>query len=217
MKEKTLGFIIGGLNLILIIVCVFFFLGKDRTAPVITIEDCNYVYEEDLPVELLYQGVTAYDQEDGDLTEHVVVEKVVADRTNGKATITYGVSDSSGNVGKKTRTLVMPVLTRIQFPNAGEAGAQEEASVTTENQGEAAEETTEGTIGSEGAVTLDETEEENVAGESEDTINPEQENDAENAEEAAEENEESENTENEGEGTTTGGNVTVVGSNNRRN
>ena len=212
MKEKTLGFIIGGLNLILIIVCVFFFLGKDRTAPVITIEDCNYVYEEDLPVELLYQGVTAYDQEDGDLTEHVVVEKVVADRTNGKATITYGVSDSSGNVGKKTRTLVMPVLTRIQFPNAGEAGAQEEATVTTENQEEAAEETTE----TEDAETLDETEEENAAGENEDTTNPEEETDAENAEEAAEENEESETTENEGEDTT-GGNVTVVGSNNRRN
>ena len=212
MKEKTLGIILGLLNIILIAVCVVFFLEKDKTLPVIVVGECSFVYEEELPREILYQGVTAYDEEAGDLTEQVVIEKIVTDRENGKATITYGVSDASGNVGKATRTLEMPVLTRIQFPNAGEAGAQEEATVTTENQEEAAEETTE----TEDAETLDETEEGNAAGENEDTTNPEEETDAENAEETAEENEESETTENEGEDTT-GGNVTVVGSNNRRN
>ena len=134
MKEKTLGFIVGGLNLILLIVCVVFFLGKDEAAPVISIGDCDYVYEEDLPLELLYQGVTAYDQEDGDLTEQIVIEKVVTDRAKGSATITYGVCDSVGNVGKATRTLEMPVLTRIQFPGAGEADNREVAETVTNVQ-----------------------------------------------------------------------------------
>ena len=151
MKESSLGIIIGILNIILFAICAVLFLGKDNNAPVITLGECNYVYEEELPETILLQGVTAYDEEDGDVTSSVVIEKIVTDRENGIAMITYGASDASGNVAKVTRTLDMPVLTRIQFPKAGEADNREVA----------------------------------------------------------------ENTENGEEGTTTGGNVTVVGSNRR--
>lgn len=215
MKESSLGIIIGILNIILLVVCIVLFLGKDRSSPVITLGECNYVYEEDLPETILLQEVTAYDEEDGDVTASVVVEKVVTDRAKGCAVITYGACDASGNVAKATRTLAMPVLTRIQFPGAGEAGSVEVVETVTNQQeeiedGEVAEEnesvevvaeeeteeTTEDTTGE----TAEETQEENGT-----------------QEEALEENEteEAETTENEGEGTTTGGNVTVVGSNRR--
>ena len=187
MKEKTLGIILGVLNLILIVVCVTFFLGKDKTAPVLTIEPVAYVYEEDLPESILYQGVSAYDGEDGDVTETIVIEKVVTDRTQGKATITYGACDTSGNVGKATRTLDMPVLTLIQFPGAGEADVNTKPQTTVLEVSEGAEAVTEET-------------EETTEGQGETTDDADGEEDAEN----------------EGEGTT-GGNVTVVGSNNRRN
>ena len=213
MKEKTLGFIVGGLNLILLTVCVVFFLGKDETAPVISIGDCNYVYEEDLPLELLYQGVTAYDQEDGDLTEQIVIEKVVTDRGKGSATITYGVCDSVGNVGKATRTLEMPVLTRIQFPVAGEADNREVAETVTNVQ-----ETVEESETADEDVTEEATEEtaEDTENEDETEVEVSEETAEDTTEETEETVEESETTENEGEDTT-GGNVTVVGSNNRRN
>ena len=218
MNERTLGFIIAGLNLILMGVCVVFFLGKDRTAPVITIEPVSYVYEEDLPENILYQGITALDTEDGDVTAKVVIEKVVTDREKGKAIITYGVSDSYGNVSKATRTLDMPVLTRIQFPGAGEAGSTNVTEAVATNTEEEAETTetaqeteTEETVDAEAVEEVEENEE--AAEESVENIADE--NTEENATE--ENTEESENTENEEEGTTTGGNVTVVGSNNRRN
>ncbi len=210
MKEKTLGIILGVLNLILIVVCAVFFLEKDKTAPVLTIEPVAYVYEEDLPESILYQGVSAYDEEDGDVTKTIVIEKVVTDRTQGKATITYGACDTSGNVGKATRTLDMPVLTLIQFPGAGEADVNTKPQTNVQEVSEEAEETTETAETSTDAV--GEGEAENVeATEENETAEETTEGQVENTEAAN-----GEDTENEGEGTT-GGNVTVVGSNNRRN
>ena len=199
MKDRTLGIVIGVLNLILLIVCGVSFLGKDKTAPVISIGDCNFVYEEELPDGLLFQGVTAYDKEEGDLTEQIVIEKIVTDKEKKTASITYGVVDSVGNVGKATRTITMPVPEKIDLPTAGEAGefVSEEvvaADVDTEETTDNVEEATE----------------------TEDTGIEEVEAMEETAEGITEETtEEAENTENEGEGTTTGGNVTVVGSNRR--
>ena len=199
MKEKALGFVIGLLNLILIVACVVFFLGKDKTAPVIKLESVNFVYEEDLPQELLYQGVTAFDEEDGDVTAKVVIEKVVTDREKGIAMITYGASDSSGNVGKTTRIMQMPVLTLIQFPGAGEAGVKDGVSAeANETTAEITEETTE----VEETEVVEEDTNEDAEGELEES----------ETEEAIEESEDSVN---EGEGATTGGNVTVVGSSRR--
>ena len=180
MKEKTLGIILGGLNLILIAVCIVFYLGKDKTAPEITLGEVVYVYEEDLPEQILLEAVTAWDAESGDLTGQVVVEKVVMDKEHKTATITYGVADAAGNVSRASRTLEMPIPERPDLPTAGEAGNVinvEEAEVETEE--------------------MEETE----------AVSDEN--------ETEEETEETENAESE-EGTTGGGNVTVVGSNNRR-
>lgn len=211
MKEKTLGIILGVLNLILIVVCVVFFLEKDKTAPMLTIEPVAYVYEEDLPENILYQGVSAYDGEDGDVTETIVIEKVVTDRTQGKATITYGACDTSGNVGKATRTLDMPVLTLIQFPGAGEADVNTKPQTNVQEVSEEAEETTETAETSTDAVGEGEAENAETTEENE-TAEETTEGQVETTDDAVGE----EDTENEGEGTT-GGNVTVVGSNNRRN
>lgn len=205
MKEKTLGIILGGLNLILIAVCIVFYLGKDKTAPEITLGEVEYVYEEDLPEQILLEAVTAWDAESGDLTGQVVVEKVVMDKEYKTATITYGVADEVGNVSRASRTLEMPIPERPQLPVAGEAGNVEvTVTTTTTNDPSENRETVEDdvTAGSNG-----ETEEaEN------DTVNPETTEEG-NAEDTQEE---LETTENEEEETTRGGNVTVVGSNNRR-
>ncbi|MBR5595916.1 MAG: DUF5011 domain-containing protein [Lachnospiraceae bacterium] len=176
MKEKSLGILLGLFNVILLILCLVFFWGKDRISPVIKVEPVNYVYEEDLPEALLYQGVTAFDEKDGDVTNRIVIEKVVTDREQGTATITYGASDQSGNVGKVVRTLEMPVLTRIQFPSAGEAGIQASAQAKTKEtlETEVMEEETEMSEGQEenGEETNDETEGMQTVGSIQDTGRP---------------------------------------------
>ena len=122
MRDRTIGIVLGILNILLIAVCLVLYLGKDRTAPELTLQEAEYVYEEDLPEHILLEGVTAWDEREGDVTDRVVVEKIVTDTVKKAATITYGVADSEGNVQRVSRTLEMPIPERPQLPTAGEAG-----------------------------------------------------------------------------------------------
>lgn len=51
------------------------------------------------------EGVTAYDNEDGDLTSKIVVTGKVQTNAVGRYTLTYTVSDSSKNMAKVTRVV----------------------------------------------------------------------------------------------------------------
>ena len=51
------------------------------------------------------EGVTAYDNEDGDLTNKIVVTGKVQTNTVGRYTLTYTVTDSSKNMAKVTRAV----------------------------------------------------------------------------------------------------------------
>ena len=120
--ERTVGMVLGALNLVLMAVCLILYMGKDRSAPEIILSEAGYVYEEGLPEHILLSGVSARDAKDGDITDKVVVEKVVTDTVQKTAIITYGVADEAGNVRRVSRTLEMPVAERPQLPTAGEAG-----------------------------------------------------------------------------------------------
>ena len=61
MDIKKLVFIIGGIDIVLLAVCLFLYLGKDRTAPVSSFGENLASYEEGMDEELLLQGVTAMD------------------------------------------------------------------------------------------------------------------------------------------------------------
>lgn len=55
------------------------------------------------PRSALLQGVSAWDQRDGDLTDKVVVEGIQLSDDSGMIAVDYAVSDRSGNVVKATR------------------------------------------------------------------------------------------------------------------
>ena len=94
MDIKKLVFIIGGIDIVLLAVCLFLYLGKDRTAPVISFGENLASYEEGMDEELLLQGVTAMDDKDGDVSDSLLVEKIAG--TNGKEVIvTYVARDSA--------------------------------------------------------------------------------------------------------------------------
>lgn len=123
MKDKAIGIILGAVNILLLVICLVLYLGKDRVAPEIALGEVIYIYEEGLPDRILLEAVTAWDKQDGELTERVVVEKVVTDRAQKKATIVYGVADAAGNVSRTSRTLEMSIPEKPQLPTAGEAGS----------------------------------------------------------------------------------------------
>jgi hypothetical protein len=71
-------------------------------------------------------GATATDQEDGDLTSRIVVANPVNTTVLGTYTITYTVSDLSGNAAKPvTRTVnVKPQAAAIEGGGSGALGLE---------------------------------------------------------------------------------------------
>ena len=63
--------------IVLGIISVVLYMGQDHTAPEITIEEADITYTEGEAYTALMEGVTAKDDQDGDLTDQVFVDKVI--------------------------------------------------------------------------------------------------------------------------------------------
>lgn len=80
-------------------------MGKDHTAPVITIEKTQKIhYTEGEVYGKLLKGVKADDNRDGDLSDKVFVDKIIP-VSKKKAVVYYGVMDHANNVGTAKRTV----------------------------------------------------------------------------------------------------------------
>lgn len=91
------------LNIILIAACVVLLLGRDRKAPVISFSENDLIYYSGIDNEKLLQGVTAMDAKDGDVSDRIVVEKIVQNKNENRAVVYYAVTDLDGNAAKASR------------------------------------------------------------------------------------------------------------------
>lgn len=91
------------INVVLIGVCCVLLLGKDRKAPVIAFSENDLIYYSGIDEGQLLNGVTATDNNDGDITDRIVVEKIVQDKQENRAVVYYAVMDRNGNVAKASR------------------------------------------------------------------------------------------------------------------
>ncbi len=98
-------------------------LKEDTTPPVIKLNGKPTVYA-DLNAQYVDSGATAYDDEDGDLTEYLLMDNNVNNSMVGKYSVIYTVTDNSGNTAMRRRFVVIqgdtsfvdtipPVLTLI--------------------------------------------------------------------------------------------------------
>ena len=90
-------------NIILIVACVVLLLGRDRKAPVISFSQNDLIYYSGIDNEKLLQGVTAMDAKDGDVSDRIVVEKIVQNKNENRAVVYYAVTDLDGNAAKASR------------------------------------------------------------------------------------------------------------------
>ena len=106
MEGKKIAAVVGAIDVVLLVICLVLYLGKDRKGPEIFFnEETQIVYEDGMEEELL-KGVTAIDEKDGDVSASLLVEKVAG--TNGREVIvTYVARDSANNVGKASRAFVV--------------------------------------------------------------------------------------------------------------
>lgn len=91
------------LNIILIVTCVVLLLGRDRKAPVIPFSENDLIYYSGIDNEKLLQGVAAMDAKNGDVSDRIVVEKIVQNKNEDRAVVYYAVTDLDGNVAKASR------------------------------------------------------------------------------------------------------------------
>ena len=91
------------LNAILIAACVILLVNQDKKPPVISFSENNLIYYSGIDNEKLLQGVTAMDAKDGDVTNRIVVEKIVQNKNENRAVVYYAVTDLDGNVTKASR------------------------------------------------------------------------------------------------------------------
>lgn len=75
----------------------------DTEAPQITIENTQLLLSVQDEKNVLLQGVTATDKQDGDVTDRVLIESMELLDDTGRMEICYAAVDSSGNVSKASR------------------------------------------------------------------------------------------------------------------
>lgn len=91
------------LNIILIVTCVVLLLGRDRKAPVLSFSENDLIYYSGIDNEKLLQGVAAMDAKNGDVSDRIVVEKIVQNKNESRAVVYYAVTDLDGNAAKASR------------------------------------------------------------------------------------------------------------------
>ena len=107
MEAKKIVAVVGAIDVVLLVVCLVLYMGKDRKGPEIFFDEEKQIeYAEGMDEELLLEGVTAVDDKDGDVSDSLLVEKVAG--TNGKEVIvTYVARDGANNVGKASRAFTV--------------------------------------------------------------------------------------------------------------
>ena len=150
MEAKKILAVVGTIDVVLLVVCLVLYLGKDRKGPEIFFDEEKQIeYAEGMDEELLLEGVTAVDDKDGDVSDSLLVEKVAG--TNGKEVIvTYVARDGANNVGKASRAFtvvgsygegdILPVeeepFETVDMPGTEEATETETESNDESNLGE---------------------------------------------------------------------------------
>ncbi len=99
-QDKVINSILLIVNVVLAVVCVAFYLRTDRTEPRFIIKPAEIIYTPGMDAAALYEGIEAYDECDGELTDKIVIEKTVENSEEGTVIIYYAVSDAAGNVSK---------------------------------------------------------------------------------------------------------------------
>ncbi len=90
-------------NVILIVVCAVLYFKSDRIEPKIEFLSSDMIYREGMEQTMLLEGVMAYDDKDGDVTDRIVIEKLIKNREDNTVVVFYAVSDQAGNVAKASR------------------------------------------------------------------------------------------------------------------
>lgn len=106
MSKKNIWILLYVIAASILILCGYIVIDSgrtDHTAPEITIATPEIELSVSSSEAELLQGVTAWDDVDGDVTDSLVVESLYGITADSRVTVTYAAFDSAGNVTKAER------------------------------------------------------------------------------------------------------------------
>lgn len=109
-QDKVINIILVVVNTILMVVCAVLYLKSDRVEPRFVVQPSVIVYTPGMEQTALYEGLSAHDDRDGEITDKIVIEKIVENQAEGTAIVYYAVSDIAGNTAKFSK------LFRAEYP-----------------------------------------------------------------------------------------------------
>lgn len=104
--SRQLAIAFTGISVVLIILYAVFYFRIDRVKPEFKFTMNDLIYQTGMDTELLKQGITAIDRQDGDITDRIVIEKIVENKAGNSAVVFYAASDAAGNVAKISRVFL---------------------------------------------------------------------------------------------------------------
>ena len=105
MKNKGIFGAVCAVDALILSGCIYLYVNQDRTAPVISFSNEKIVYTDGMDEEELLNGVSAYDEQDGDVSYSLLIEKV-SNTADGQVVVTYAAKDASNNVAKNSRIIM---------------------------------------------------------------------------------------------------------------
>ena len=104
MSQKAYAVLITVLSAAFIGAAIFLIMNTDTQGPHIKFPQEEKLWWEDMEDKLLLQGVTASDNVDGDVTSSLIIEKIVKNKSQNAAMVTYVAQDTKHNITKTTKT-----------------------------------------------------------------------------------------------------------------
>ena len=101
--SKGIAIMFTVVNIILIAVCGILFFRTDRKEPEFKFQVSSLIYEDGMDQQKLIENITASDNRDGDVTDRIVIEKIVESTKESSVMVFYAVSDKAGNAAKISR------------------------------------------------------------------------------------------------------------------
>lgn len=101
MNEKSVVVILAALCAVISGFTLFMVRGRDHTAPEIIMEK-KAIYYNGRDTSTLFDGVTAVDDRDGDVTDSLIISRIYPSG-EGTGIVTYAAKDSANNVTMATR------------------------------------------------------------------------------------------------------------------
>lgn len=129
MKGKSILIAVCIADAALLAACAFLYTRQDRTVPVISFnKEDGLLYEDGMDAALLLEGVSAYDEQDGDVSDSILIEKI-SRTADGNVIVTYAAMDASKNVGKASRILAAG---REEAPDKAPGAAEDDSGIESE-------------------------------------------------------------------------------------